>query len=678
MAGRKSDFTLPTLDDLFSTQELRDDAKLSKIRDIPLELIDDFPDHPFKVRDDEDKVMKQLGFREGNILEPSCGIGHFIGMLPEEMKESKIYGVELDTISAGIAQQLYQKSSIAAQGFEETNLPDSFFDAVVGNVPFGDFKVPDKRYDKHKFLIHDYFFAKSLDKLRPGGVMALITSKGTMDKENSAVRKYIAQRADLLGAIRLPNNTFKGNAGTEVVSDILILQKRDRIVDTVTFGSNKIVWWKGACGHEWQTSIKARSAGEQCPICSGARVLRGYNDFESKFPELAKEWSPKNEPLKPSMITAATHRKVIWQCKLGHEWTASVKSRTVNGTGCPYCSHNFVLPGFNDLASRFPEIAAEWSERNLPLTPDQVTAFKNIKVWWQCRLGHEWNTLISTRAGGSQCPYCSGIKLLKGFNDLQTKFPSLAIEWSDKNLPLTPDVVNEKSTKNVWWKCRTCGYEWKAVVKARVKGGMCPVCAERAVLQGHNDLGTTDPHLLSEWDYEKNSKWTPSNVSRNSMKVVWWKCGAGHSYRAKITDRTIEQKGCPQCEAEFQQALPQMLIMMYGAQNGITVKSNSDSELGMRLVAYLPELHCAVDIAGATVTEKREQSVKAHICQSIRLGYYLIKRTADASQMAAEIKTLFIRNHIYLHTDSEKDIQVLRERFLEWKNRNACKLNGKY
>ena len=177
------------------------------------------------------KAMEQLGFREGNILEPSCGIGHFIGMLPESMSESKIYGVELDTVSAGIAQQLYQKTSIAAQGFEEANLPDSFFDAVVGNVPFGDFKVPDKRYAKHKFLIHDYFFAKSLDKLRPGGVMALITSKGTMDKENPAVRKYIAQRADLLGAIRLPNNTFKGNAGTEVVSDILILQKRDRIVD---------------------------------------------------------------------------------------------------------------------------------------------------------------------------------------------------------------------------------------------------------------------------------------------------------------------------------------------------------------------------------------------------------------------------------------------------------------
>ena len=177
------------------------------------------------------KAMEQMGFKEGNLLEPSCGIGNFIGMLPDAMQNSKIYGVELDTISAGIAQQLYQKTTIAAQGFEETNLPDSFFDGVVGNVPFGDFKVSDKRYDKHKFLIHDYFFAKSLDKLRPGGVMALVTSKGTMDKETLAVRKYIAQRAELLGAIRLPNNTFKGNAGTEVVSDILILQKRDRLID---------------------------------------------------------------------------------------------------------------------------------------------------------------------------------------------------------------------------------------------------------------------------------------------------------------------------------------------------------------------------------------------------------------------------------------------------------------
>lgn len=177
------------------------------------------------------KVMEQMEFKEGNILEPSCGIGNFIGMLPQSMQNSRVYGVEIDKISAGIAQQLYQRSSIAGQPFEQAEIPDSFFDAVVGNVPFGDFSVADKRYDKNHFLIHDYFFAKSLDKLRPGGVMALVTSKGTMDKENPAVRKYIAQRAELLGAIRLPNDTFKGNAGTEVVSDIIILQKRDRIID---------------------------------------------------------------------------------------------------------------------------------------------------------------------------------------------------------------------------------------------------------------------------------------------------------------------------------------------------------------------------------------------------------------------------------------------------------------
>ena len=177
------------------------------------------------------KVMEQMEFKEGNILEPSCGIGNFIGMLPQSMQNSRVYGVEIDKISAGIAQQLYQRSSIAGQPFEQAEILDSFFDAVVGNVPFGDFSVADKRYDKNHFLIHDYFFAKSLDKLRPGGVMALVTSKGTMDKENPAVRKYIAQRAELLGAIRLPNDTFKGNAGTEVVSDILIMQKRDRIID---------------------------------------------------------------------------------------------------------------------------------------------------------------------------------------------------------------------------------------------------------------------------------------------------------------------------------------------------------------------------------------------------------------------------------------------------------------
>lgn len=176
-------------------------------------------------------ALENMHFQTGNVLEPSCGIGNFMGLVPESMKGAKFYGVELDNVSGRIAQQLYQRSSIAVQGFENTSLPDSFFDVAIGNVPFGQFKVPDKRYDKHNFLIHDYFFARTLDKVRPGGVIAFITSKGTLDKENPNVRKYIAQRADLLGAIRLPNDTFKAAAGTEVTSDILFLQKRDRLID---------------------------------------------------------------------------------------------------------------------------------------------------------------------------------------------------------------------------------------------------------------------------------------------------------------------------------------------------------------------------------------------------------------------------------------------------------------
>lgn len=176
-------------------------------------------------------TLKNMGVEQANILEPSCGTGNFLGMLPQEMQSSKLYGIELDSISGKIAKQLYPKANIKVQGYEKADLPDSFFDIAIGNVPFGDFKVNDKRYDKNNFLIHDYFFAKTLDKVRPGGVIAFITSKGTMDKASPEVRKYLAQRADLLGAIRLPDNTFTKNAGTKVTSDIIFLQKRENFTD---------------------------------------------------------------------------------------------------------------------------------------------------------------------------------------------------------------------------------------------------------------------------------------------------------------------------------------------------------------------------------------------------------------------------------------------------------------
>lgn len=438
----------------------------------------------------------------------------------------------------------------------------------------------------------------------------------------------------------------------------------------ISFGSNKVVWWHGKCGHEWQTSVKARSHGEGCPICSSARVVAGINDLATKYPEIASEWSQKNLPLKPTMVSASSHKKVIWLDKLGHEWTASVKSR-VQGSGCPYCSHNMVLAGFNDLASRFPEIATEWSDRNLPLTPDKVTAFKNMKVWWKCSLGHEWYTLISTRSGGSQCPYCSGIKLLKGFNDLATKRPELAKEWSERNLPLTADMVNEKSDKNVWWKCQTCGYEWKAVVKSRAKGAMCPVCADRAVLKGYNDLAITDTELLNEWDYEKNGELLPTNISRNSMRIVWWKCVSGHSWRAKITDRTIEGKGCRICEKEFQTAFPRLLIMLYAARNGLKVETDIDNIIGIELDTYIPELKLAIELEGVTKTEHEFQTVKEHICKCNDIKYVRIKQISDFFKMAQSIREAFGKCHTYFSADDKNDIELLKKRFAEWQKRKV-------
>lgn len=219
----------------------------------------------------------------------------------------------------------------------------------------------------------------------------------------------------------------------------------------VTFGSNKLAWWKGKCGHEWQASMKSRSSGEGCPICSGNRVVEGVNDLKTLKSELASEWSNKND-FEPTMVTIGSSKKVVWKGKCGHEWNALVKSR-VNGSGCPYCAHVKVLKGFNDLETVFPSLAKEWSERNYPLKPDMVTPYSNKKVWWKCSVcRNEWETLIPTRSYGSKCPYCSGQILKVGFNDLKTKHPKIAHEWSERNAPLTPEMVNEKSCKNVWWK----------------------------------------------------------------------------------------------------------------------------------------------------------------------------------------------------------------------------------
>lgn len=439
---------------------------------------------------------------------------------------------------------------------------------------------------------------------------------------------------------------------------------RNRITpDKISYGSNKLVWWKGKCGHEWQTSPKSRSSGENCPICAGKKVVKGINDLQTLKPELAAEWSSKNT-FKPTEVTIGSNKMVLWIDRLGHEWTATVKNR-VQGSGCPYCSHRAVLAGFNDLASQLPDVAVEWSERNLPLTPDKVSVFANRKVWWKCKNGHEWNTLISSRSAGSKCPYCSGITLLKGFNDLATRYPHLAAEWSDKN-PFAPDTVNDKSRKNVWWHCSKCGNEYQAVIYSRVNGLMCPVCADRAVLRGYNDLATTDPKLLKEWDYDDNGDITPNMISRNSHQSVWWRCRYGHTYKATIVEKAIDGCGCKVCESDYQRIFPKLAVLYYIRREGLSVQLSTDKIIGIPLEAYISDEKIAVETINAS---DDMEYLKRYLCdkRGIKLLKIPRKATDSESDYAFNIKKALLSAHIFIKSSEEKDIQIIRAQFNEWR-----------
>ncbi len=246
----------------------------------------------------------------------------------------------------------------------------------------------------------------------------------------------------------------------------------------VVAGSNKKVWWLGNCGHEWQAVISKRTHGAGCPICAGKQVLVGFNDLQTKNPDVAKTWHPnKNGNLKPTDVTPASGKKIWWLCERGHEWEESVYVRT-SGCGCPYCSHHRTIVGYNDLTITNPAIAKQWhSTKNGDLKPMFFTENSHRKVWWKCEHGHEWLAIISSRKING-CPICAGKKVLVGFNDLATKQPKLAEQWNyAKNGDLKPTDVTCGMAKKVWWKCEY-GHEWKASINNRLWGKGCPICNE--------------------------------------------------------------------------------------------------------------------------------------------------------------------------------------------------------
>jgi len=324
----------------------------------------------------------------------------------------------------------------------------------------------------------------------------------------------------------------------------------DRTPDQVLAGTTESAWWCCDLGHEWEATVNDRTRRVQgCPVHSGRKVLAGYNDLGSRFPDVAKQWHPmKNGDLTPDQVLAGSHKKVWWRCERGHEWQATVGRRTSEGHGCPVHAGRKVLAGYNGLATMFPAVAAQWHPtRNGDLTPDQVSAGSGKRVWWRCALGHEWKATVNDRTtAGNGCPVHSGRKVLAGYNDLATMFPAVAAQWHPtRNGDLTPDQVSADSGKRVWWRC-DLGHGWQATVNDQVSGGNgCPVHSGRKVLAGYNDLATTFPDIAAQWHPTRNGDRTPDQVLAGTNAKVWWRCDRGHEWEAPVCDRTSRGNGCP-------------------------------------------------------------------------------------------------------------------------------------
>lgn len=249
----------------------------------------------------------------------------------------------------------------------------------------------------------------------------------------------------------------------------------------VTRGSHRLVWWRCEHGHEWRASVQSRASGSGCPICAGRKLLPGENDLATLRPDLAEEWdSEKNGVWKPNMVLSTATRRVWWRCKQGHAWQAKIKDR-MDGTGCPVCCGQTVIPGVNDLESNYPALASQWHPtKNGRLKPYELAISSNKRIWWQCALGHEWQAYVFSRTNEqTDCPYCTNRKVLAGFNDLATLYPKLAAQWHTAlNGSLTPEQVTAGSKKKVWWSCPE-GHVWKTAIYARTGSGKtgCPVCA---------------------------------------------------------------------------------------------------------------------------------------------------------------------------------------------------------
>lgn len=425
--------------------------------------------------------------------------------------------------------------------------------------------------------------------------------------------------------------------------------------------SNKKVWWKCEKGHEWEASISNRTKngkGTGCPVCSNKKIIKGINDLFTKRPDLEKYWDFNKNKISPYTIPEKSNRNAYWICDKGHSFSTKVYLMTIGNINniCPICSNRKVVDGVNDLATTYPELLKEWDYSKNKCLPTQIHALNNKKYWWKCEKGHGWSASVYSRTHNKRrCPYCTNQKLMKGYNDLATLYPRILEYWDySKNKTKPTDFIGLHSNARVWLKCKN-NHSWETRISDFTKGAECPICKNRVVLKGFNDLTTTHPSLCEEWNCLKNIK-KPYDYTYGSHEKIWWICKKGHEWKATINSRA-KGNGCPFCAKEKQCSLPEKVIYYYvqkyfkDALENVHLKEIHLKELDI----FVPSLKLAVEYDGHNWHKNTERDfAKDELCKEAGIRLIRIREANCPTYNSGSIKIYCpdIHNNAYLLKDA--------------------------
>lgn len=436
--------------------------------------------------------------------------------------------------------------------------------------------------------------------------------------------------------------------------------------EKITVGMEKMVWWICQFGHSWQAIIYNRVRGNKCPYCSNKKFLSGYNDLETLYPELAKEFNEEKNNVKAKAVLAGGDIKYWWKCKKGHNYDVSIKNR-IYGIGCPYCTNQKALTGYNDLATLRPDLLQFWDYNKNSLLPTDVLCGGEKKYWWICKNKHSYEQCIKSTIKGIGCPVCANKLIIPGVNDLATFYPTLVDEWDyEKNGKLRPNSVSPHSNKKVFWKCKY-GHQWQTNINSRIRDGkvhQCPYCCNQKILKGYNDLEYLYPDIAKEFNQEKNNI-SACEVGAGSNKKYWWKCATcGHEWKTTISSRTSRRRnrtGCPKCAKERHTSFPEQAIYYYIQQyfpdaiNGYRNKENGITELDI----YIPSLRIGIEYDGSywhNYNKKNKYDKNKDIaCKDNGIFLYRVKENDknDANKISID------NNIIYYKYEDKKQLSLV-------------------